>query len=284
MKHREHKQKVTAVFDTASEGYDSPGTRFFVATAEHLVEDMRLKGSESLLDVATGTGHVAVRAAQRLTGGTGTGIDISEKMLEKARAKAEGLNLRNITFKCCDIEDMGFADDTFDLASCSFGIFFLPDMENGLRCILDVLKPGGRLHMTSFTSSLMQPLRGMLVDRLRGYGIEEPHFSERLDSPEKMEALLRSADFRDINIQSRQVGYFLKDESQWREILFNTAYRNQLARLPETELEPFMEAHLRDVAGTATEKGIWLEVEVMFAEGGNNRYADTSIMKTPSAS
>jgi len=268
MKHQEHKQKVTAVFDTASEGYDSPGTRFFVETADHLVEDMRLKGNENLLDVATGTGNVAVRAAQRLTTGSVTGIDISEKMLQKAMAKADGLGLHNITFKCCDIEEMGFADVTFDKASCSFGIFFLPDMENGLRCISEVLKPGGKFFMTSFTSTLMQPLRGMLVDRLKGYGIEEHHFSERLDTPEKIEALLKSAGFRDIQIQSRQVGFYLKDEGQWREILFNTAYRNQLAMLPEGELEPFMEAHLRDVASLAGENGIWLEVEVMFAEAG----------------
>jgi len=267
MKHREHKEKVTAVFDTASEGYDSPGTRFFVETATHLLSDMCLEGNEALLDVATGTGNVAVRAAQKLVNGSVTGIDISEKMLQKARAKADGLGLHNITFKCCDIEDMGFAEGTFDKASCSFGIFFLPDMENGLRCIYKVLKPGGRLFLTSFTSSLMQPLRGMLVDRLKGYGIEEPHFSARLDTPEKIDTLLRSADFKDIHIQSRQVGYYLKDEGQWREILFNTAYRNQLARIPEGELDPFMEAHLREVAQTAGDNGIWLEVEVMFAEG-----------------
>lgn len=268
MKHSEHKQKVTAVFDTASEGYDSHVTRFFVEAAAHLVDDMRLEGSEALLDIATGTGNVAVRAAQQLKDGSVTGIDISGKMLEKAKAKADGLGLHNITFKCCDIEDMGFAEGAFDKASCSFGIFFLPDMKNGLRCIHKVLKPGGRLFMTSFTSSLMQPLRGMLVERLKGYGIEEPHFSARLDTPEKIEALLNSAEFKDIHIQSRQVGYYLNDEGQWREILFNTAYRNQLARIPEGELDSFMEAHLRDVAQTANDKGIWLEVEVMFADAG----------------
>jgi ubiquinone/menaquinone biosynthesis C-methylase UbiE len=229
---------------------------------------MRLKGNEALLDVATGTGHVAVRAAQRLTDGRVTGIDISDKMLQKARAKADGLNLRNITFKCCDIEDMGFVDVSFDTASCSFGIFFLPDMENGLRCISKVLKPVGRIFLTSFTPGLMQPLRGMLVDRLNGYGIEESHFSARVDTAEKIEALLKSADLKDIHIQSRQVGYYLNDESQWREILLNTAYRNLLAKLPDGELEPFMEAHLREIAQTANENGIWLEVEVLFADAG----------------
>lgn len=265
----EHKKKVTAVFDTASEGYDSPGTRFFVEAAAHLIKDMRLKGGEHLLDVATGTGNVAVDAARELKGGHVTGIDISDKMLDKARAKARGLNLQNVTFKRCDIEDMGFPDGTFDLASCSFGIFFLPDMENGLRCIGKVLKPGARFLMTSFTSTLMQPMRGLLTDRLKGYGIEEPHFSARLDSQEKMENVLASAGFQDIKIITRRVGYYLRDEKAWGEILLNTAYSNMLNRLPEGELEPFMDAHMKEVAAVIDEKGIWLEVEVMFGEGSS---------------
>ena len=141
MNHDEHKQNITMAFDMASEGYDCPGLRFFVEAASYLIERLHLKGDEKLLDIATGTGNVAIAAAQKLGKGSVTGIDLSDKMLQKAVSKAKEMNLSNTAFKCCDIDDMGFEDNTFDVACCAFGLFFLPDMENGLKCIAKVLKP-----------------------------------------------------------------------------------------------------------------------------------------------
>ena len=135
---------------------------------------MQLKGNENLLDIATGTGHVAIAAAQKLRRSKVTGIDLSEKMLLRAGKKANEMNLRNLTFKLCDIEDMGFDNDSFDMACCAFGLFFLPNMEYGLKCISKVLKPGGKLAITSFSPSLMMPLRKLLIDKVKEYGVEEP--------------------------------------------------------------------------------------------------------------
>src|SRR3989339_776223 len=140
MNNDEHKQKVMASFDMASEGYDCPSLRFFVESASWLIKNMQLKGNENLLDIATGTGHVAIAAAQKLRRSKVTGIDLSEKMLLRAGKKANEMNLRNLTFKLCDIEDMGFDNDSFDMACCAFGLFFLPNMEYGLKCISKVLK------------------------------------------------------------------------------------------------------------------------------------------------
>jgi ubiquinone/menaquinone biosynthesis C-methylase UbiE len=211
MNRDEQKQKVMNTFDTASEGYDCAGLRFFSKSAAHLIKLMQLKGDENLLDIATGTGHVAIAAAQELQHGSVTGIDLSEKMLQRAIHKAHEMGLRNVTFERCDIEAMGFDDNTFDVASCAFGLFFLPDMENGLRCISKVLKPGGKLAITSFTSSQMMPLRGMLFNRIKGYGVEEPKLSfMRLDNPDKISALLGGTGYRQIHIESKQMGYFEK--------------------------------------------------------------------------
>ena len=268
----EHKQKVMASFDMASEGYDCNSLRFFVESASFLIKTLRLNGNESLLDVATGTGHVAVAAAQVLKNGSVTGIDLSEKMLQKASDKAQAMELRNVTFKHCDIEDMGFADDTFDTASCAFGLFFLPHMENGLRSISKVLKTGGKFAMTSFRPSLMMPLRGMLMERIKGYGVEEPKLSWMLlDSPEKINSLLKGAGYRDIQIISKQMGYYLKDSLEWRDVLWNSGYRGLVSQLPEGDLQRFMKEHLQEVDGTRNEKGIWLEVEVLFATAINGK-------------
>ncbi len=250
----------------ASEGYDCHSLRFFAESASYLIKVLKLSGNEDLLDIATGTGHVAIAAAQTLKNGSVTGIDLSGKMLQRAVDKANRMNLRNVTFKQCDIEDMAFSSNAFDAATCSFGLFFLPSMKSGLGCISKVLRQGGRLAITSFAPSLMMPLREMLMDRIRSYGVEEPKLSWKLlDSPDKIYGLLNGAGYRDIRIQSSQMGYYLRSSLEWREILWNSGYRGVLSQLSEGVLEHFMKDHLREVEGTADENGIWLEVEVLFA-------------------
>lgn len=266
MNHDEQKQKVKAAFDMAGEGYDCSGLRFFAESASWMIKSMGLNGDENLLDIATGTGHVALAAAQKLKKGHVTGIDISENMLQRAVSKAHTMNLQNVTFKRCDIEDMGLEKNTFDAACCAFGLFFLPDMEHGLACISRVLKPGGKLAITSFTPTLMMPLRKMLIDRIKGYGVEEPKLSwMRLDSPDKISLLLSGAGYRDIDIQSRQMGYYLKNGMEWRDVLWNSGYRGLFSGLSEEDLTRFMDEHLKEVDSVADENGIWLEVEVLLA-------------------
>lgn len=262
----EHKQKVAASFDMASEGYDCPSLRFFVKSASWMIKNLELKGNEHLLDIATGTGNVAITAALELRNGKVAGIDLSEKMLQKAINKANKSSLRNVTFKRCDIEDMGFDDNSFDAACCAFGLFFLPDMENGLKCVSRVLKPGGKLAITSFTPSLMMPLRGMLLDGIKKYGVEPSPLSwMRLDSPDKINDLMSKGGFVNIHIQSKQMGYYLKSSQQWRDILWNSGHRGLLSQLPVENLKQFISEHLKEVDGVADDNGIWLEVEVLLA-------------------
>ena len=266
MNNDEHKQKVMDSFDMASEGYDCPSLRFFVESASWVLKNMELRGSENLLDIATGTGNVAIAAARELKNGNVTGIDLSEKMLQRAMNKAHELNLRNVTFKRCDIEDMGFNNNIFDAASCAFGLFFLPDMENGLLCISKVLKPGGTLAITSFAPSLMMPLRGMLMDGIKRYGVEPPHLSwMSLDSPDKINDILSRTGYADIKIQSKRMGYYLKNSLEWRDVLWNSGHRGLLNQLSKEDLKEFLNEHLREVDSVADHKGIWLEVEVLLA-------------------
>ncbi len=261
-----HKQRTAAAFDMASEGYDCPGLRFFTESAAYLVRKMQLRGDERLLDIATGTGNVAVAAAMLLPDGFVTGIDLSEKMLRRAQSKASSMGLRNVNFKRADIEAMDFEKDFFDAASCAFGLFFLQDVSNGLKCISRVLKPGGKLALTSFQSSYWMPSRGMLRERLKKYGIEPPKWQmASLDTPDKISDLLSWAGYRNIDIEPLEMGYYLKDANEYWHALWNTGQRGQLSQLSETDLTKFKEEHLQEVEATADEKGIWLEVEVLFA-------------------
>jgi ubiquinone/menaquinone biosynthesis C-methylase UbiE len=106
MDNKTRKYKINETFDAASAGYDKPALRFFIHAADRLVASMVLAGDEHILDVACGTGTVALACARRLGNGRVTGVDLSEGMLEKARAKAQSQPLNNLAFHCADLEDM----------------------------------------------------------------------------------------------------------------------------------------------------------------------------------
>jgi len=101
-----------------------------------------------VLDVACGTGDMAVSLAER--GCTVTGVDISEEMLAIARRKLSpppnpSLQGGDVRWQVADAEQLPFPDETFDAVTCAFGIRNFVHLEKGLSEMLRVLKPGGRM-------------------------------------------------------------------------------------------------------------------------------------------
>ena len=94
---------------------------------DQLVQVLRIGDGDRVLDLATGTGEVAVRAAAR--GAQVTGIDLAEPMLEKARRRA-GEAGAAITLDLGDIEYLPYEDGCFDVLVSSFGLIFAPDHAN----------------------------------------------------------------------------------------------------------------------------------------------------------
>lgn len=266
------KNKIKETFNVASAGYDKPALRFFADAAEHLADSMGLTGSERILDVACGTGTVTLACAQRLGNGHVLGVDLSESMLEKAYVKAKARNLDNLAFKCVDIETMDFGANTFDGACCGFGIFFLPDMEAGLRNIKHHVKPNGIIAISSFTGAVMEPLSKQFIDRIQAYGVELPPLSwKRLDDTTKLCSLYKAAgmDMKTFEARTVQTGYHLTCFEEWWDILWYSGFRGLLNQLSESELLRFQQEHRKDIQNLSTEQGIWLNVEVLIAIGCN---------------
>jgi demethylmenaquinone methyltransferase/2-methoxy-6-polyprenyl-1,4-benzoquinol methylase len=100
----------------------------------------------SVLDVATGTGDMAILLTRLLPGVCVTGIDISAGMLDIGREKVNRLKLgKQIALQLGDSEALEFPDGHFDAITVAFGVRNFEDLEKGLREMLRVLKPGGRL-------------------------------------------------------------------------------------------------------------------------------------------
>ena len=94
--------------------------------AERFVDDLRITPAMQILDVACGTGNLAIPAARK--GAQVAGVDIATNLLEQARARASAEGLQ-ITFKEGDAEQLPFPDAQFDLVMTMFGAMFAPDPE-----------------------------------------------------------------------------------------------------------------------------------------------------------
>lgn len=150
------KQQVAAMFDKIAFRYDFLN-RFLSAGIDVSWRKKAIKQLQSLqpkyiLDVATGTGDVAILTQKILHPTKITGIDISEGMLEIGRKKIEKLGLQNeIELLKGDSETLGFPDNSFDAITVAFGVRNFQNLEKGLAEMLRVLKPGGKLVVLEFS-------------------------------------------------------------------------------------------------------------------------------------
>lgn len=271
MDNEEYKLMVKQSFNEASLGYDTPAMRFFDESAEHLVGCLKLSGDEQLLDVATGTGKIALAAARRLKNGRVTGIDLSDGMLEQARKKAMEENLTNVSFQCADIDAIDFPLESFDGLCSGFGVFFWPDMVKGLKKIQQFVKPGGFIAITSFFDGSFTPLSDLCLDRFQKYGVNLPdsYTWQRLDHSDKHRDLMKAAGLRNVSSQKKQMGYYLESAEQWWDIIRYSGFRGFLNQLSQADTFRYKKEHLNEIEAIATEKGIWLNVEVIFSIGFN---------------
>jgi demethylmenaquinone methyltransferase / 2-methoxy-6-polyprenyl-1,4-benzoquinol methylase len=150
------KEQVGEMFDQIAPGYDFMN-RFLSAGIDKTWRRKAIKRFskdmvKSILDVATGTGDMAIMAAKILRPDKITGIDISEKMLEIGRKKVEKEELgTKIELLAGDGETINFPDNSFDGVMVAFGVRNFENLEKGLREIRRVLKPGGQMVVLEFS-------------------------------------------------------------------------------------------------------------------------------------
>ncbi len=107
---------------------------------------LELTDSSRILDLATGTGDLAIRVARHAPGVSVVGIDPSERMLEVGQRKLERLGLEGrIKLEVGDAQRLPFADRSFDGVCIAFGIRNVPDRSRALAEMARVTRPGGRI-------------------------------------------------------------------------------------------------------------------------------------------
>ena len=141
------KKQVEQMFDTISHGYDNLNRVISLGSdmkwKKRIVALIKKKNPSTILDVATGTGDLAIMLSDINTAQI-TGADISEGMLNVGRKKVESKNLsERITLIQADSENLPFEDNHFDVITVAYGIRNFENLEKGLSEMFRVLKPGG---------------------------------------------------------------------------------------------------------------------------------------------
>jgi len=117
---------------------------------DHLLGAVEPRPGERWLDVATGTGEIAVPAAKR--GASVTGIDIAPRLIETARDRAHTSGV-DVTLEVGDAERLPYPDAEFDVVVSAFGVMFAPDQGAVAAELARVTRPGGRLALLSWHPS-----------------------------------------------------------------------------------------------------------------------------------
>ncbi len=155
---QEKKEQVADMFNSIAYRYDFMNRFLSVGIdvwwRKKAISQLKKLGPKQILDVATGTGDVAIMTWRMLQPEKITGIDISAGMLELGRKKIEKLGLTGkIELQEGDSEALPFADNSFDAITVAFGVRNFQNLEKGLQEMRRVLRPGGKLVVLEFSKA-----------------------------------------------------------------------------------------------------------------------------------
>jgi demethylmenaquinone methyltransferase/2-methoxy-6-polyprenyl-1,4-benzoquinol methylase len=121
---------------------------------------LKKQSPKIVLDVATGTGDLAITIKKHADPDKITGVDISEKMLRIGKGKIKKKSLqRSINLEYGDSENLQFNDNTFDAVTVAFGVRNFENLEKGLSEMFRVLKPDGMVYILEFTMPRYFPFK-----------------------------------------------------------------------------------------------------------------------------
>ncbi len=199
------KLKAQKTYDSASDYYDARPLGFWDRYGQRTVERLVLPAGARVLDVACGMGASALPAAEAV-GPTGrvTGVDLAERLLDRGREKAMQRGLTNIDFLQADMTTLEYPDAHFDGVVCVFGVFFVPNMESLVAELWRMVRPGGKLAVTTWGPRIFAPAYDVWNDTVRKV---RPDLSaafnpwDRITTSEAVRALFRGAGVPRVDVE-----------------------------------------------------------------------------------
>jgi len=260
------KKKAATTYNAAADYYDHPANTFWERYGRRTVERLGLTAGARVLDVCCGSGASAIPAA-KIVGPSGsvTGVDLAENLLELARGKAKQQGLENIDFQSGDMTRLPFADDTFDVVVCVFGIFFVPDMESALRELKRVLRTGGKLAITTWGPRFFEPantafwnsVRNARPDLYKGFNPWD-----RICEVDDLRTLLETAGFKESDVKAESGSQPVDSPDDWWAMIMGSGYRGTVEQLDANAREAVRQQNLDFIQNSAVRS---VEANVVYA-------------------
>ncbi|PRX45162.1 ubiquinone/menaquinone biosynthesis C-methylase UbiE [Prauserella shujinwangii] len=235
---------VGGVFDAAHHEFAHWSARLWRPLGEITAAVARPAPGERVLDACCGAGASAIPAAVAVgggdEGGTVDAVDVSGSLLELGRREAAERGLDRIRFTRADV--LGWRGGPYDLVQCCYGVFFFPDMDAGTRRLLGLLRPGGRLAVSTWLRDGMARLvpigrAAALPERPElAESAGQPDPSARVNTPERLRDWLGSLGLRDVEVHEVRFEQPLHPDDAWT-FLLNAAMRGFVAGLDEPALD-----------------------------------------------
>ena len=221
-------------FNSRAGDFDPQGA--FAHFGQRLVAVVGVEPGQRVLDVATGRGAVLFPAVERVgAAGEAVGVDLAESMVRATNEEAERRGL-GTPVRVMDAEQLDFPDAGFDRVLCGFGVMYFPHLDQALAEFRRVLKPGGRLGVSTWRASSIEDLQAVLDDLgLAGSNAHRP--PGWITEPEVLAHALTGAGFTDVRVVADSEAFRYADiEHYWQSIRGNGSGR-RAAALDAAQLE-----------------------------------------------
>jgi aconitate hydratase len=268
-------QMVVERASRAAEEHDRLGHGLHEKVDRKMVDLSGVQPGMVCLDVATASGSLALALADRvLPTGKVVGVDLAQGMLDFATRKARSRRLRNIEWKLMNAQDLKFEANTFDVVGCSLAIFYFPDIPGALAEMMRVLKPGGKLLITTADAeTAFAPLSGPYIKALgkaaEEFSRDQPSYSETSKLTRKKEGLkklIEEAGFEDLKIVEDTIPVHFSSFSDWWQYGRGSTWGELLLdSMSPAEREKFIRTHEAEIKKHFSDDGVKTETPVLFA-------------------
>lgn len=197
--------RIRAAWDALAPGFDRHVTPFTQRFGEQILTGVGIAPGTRFLDVAAGSGALALPAARR--GARVVAVDISPVMTDRLAARARAEGLREVRAAAMDGEHLELDDDSFDVSASLNGVSVIPGLERGLAEMARVTRPGGTVLVAAFAQPVQAEFIAWPVGALRaavpgftGLPSDPPPLPFRLADPERMARMLRAAGLTEVMV------------------------------------------------------------------------------------
>jgi ubiquinone/menaquinone biosynthesis C-methylase UbiE len=269
------KQKISGVFNRAVENYDLIGPKFFSHFGKRLVEEANISKGAQVLDVATGRGAVLFPSIKAVgPEGQVTGIDLSKVMVRETAKEISRRKLENAHVRQMDAEYLQFEAASFDYVLSGLGLLFFPQPERALAEMFRVLRPGGRIALSTWDRSGDEDWEWFedLAAAQLPPEVEQTTnavTTPDLDMPEGLERMMKTLGFSNIHIFRESAEKVYKDDQEWWAALWATSMREMLEDVEQATgvegLERFRIIIFDKLRNLRQEDGIHARWSLLFA-------------------